>query len=58
MGEIDALNDEEARLCKDLPNPQDISSEDLEELSRRINERLEKAPKDKDLKRAKKKPGR
>lgn len=55
MGEIDALNDKEDRLCDGLPDPQDISSEDLERLRRRINERLEKAPEDKGLKRAKKK---
>ncbi len=52
MGEIDALNDEEDRLFGDMPEPEAVTSEDVAEISRRINERLKKAPKDKELKRA------
>lgn len=54
MDEIDALNDEEDRLFNDMPEPQSVTSEDIAEVSRRINERLKKAPKDKGLKRASK----
>ncbi len=52
MGEIDALNDEEDRLFDDMPEPEAVTSEDIGEISRRINERLKETPKDKGLKRA------
>lgn len=54
LGEIDRINEEEDRLAKTLPEPEDITSEDIAEAARRINERLRARPKDKDLKRAKK----
>lgn len=54
LGEIDRMNEEEDRLAEALPEPEDITSEDIAEAARRINERLRARPKDKDLKRAKK----
>jgi len=54
MGEIDALNEEEDSIAEGMPEPGELTSADLAELARRINARLEKAPGDKPLKRAKK----
>lgn len=54
LGEIDRINEEEDRLAESLPKPEDVTSEDIAEAARRINERLRARPKDKDLKRAKK----
>ena len=49
MGEIDALNDEEDRICENLPAPEVVTSEDIAELKRRIDERLKNNPKNKGL---------
>lgn len=54
LDEIDRINEEEDRLAESLPTPEDITSEDIAEVARRINERLRVRPKDKDLSRAKK----
>ena len=53
MDEIDDLNDEEDRLFDDMPEPGEATAEDVEEVARRISERLREAPKDKGLKKAK-----
>lgn len=51
MGQIDALNDEEDKAYEDMPDPQEINSEDLVKLKQRIDERLAKTPENKELKR-------
>ena len=53
MDEIDDLNDEEDRLFGDMPEPGEVTADDVEEVARRINERLKEAPKDGALKKAK-----
>ena len=53
MDEIDDLNDEEDRLFDGMPEPGEVTAEDVEEVARRISERLKGAPKDKGLKKAK-----
>lgn len=54
LDEIDELNDEEDDMFVDLPEPGEVTSEDVAEVARRINERLKSAPKSKTLKKAKK----
>lgn len=54
LDEIDRINEEEDRLAEALPEPEEVTAEDIAEAARRINERLKSRPKDKDLKRAKK----
>lgn len=53
LEEIARINEEDDALAKDMPKPEDATAEDIAEVVRRINERLEARPKDKDLKRAK-----
>lgn len=55
LDEIDALNDEEDRIAAGLPEPGEVTAEDVAEVARRINERLGAKPKDRALKRAKRK---
>lgn len=55
LDEIDRLNDEEDALSDDAPEPGEVTSEDIAEAARRINERLKSQPENRDLKRAKKK---
>ncbi len=54
LEEIDRINEEEDRLAEALPEPEEVSAEDIAEAARRINEKLKARPKDKELKRAKK----
>lgn len=54
LDEIDRINEEEDRLAEALPEPEEVTAEDIAEAARRIDERLRSRPKDKDLKRAKK----
>ena len=54
LEEIDRLNEQEESLLGDK-EPEDISSDDILEAARRINERLKKNPKDKELKKTYKK---
>lgn len=54
LDEIDRINEEEDKLAEDLPEKQEISLEDIQKAADKINERLKKKPKDKDLKRAQK----
>lgn len=54
LDEIDRMNEEEDRLAEALPEPEEVTSEDIAEAARRINERLRARPKDRELKRAKK----
>jgi len=54
LEQIDKLNDEEEALLGDK-EVEDITSSDIEEVARRINQRLKKSPKDKNLKKAAKK---
>ena len=53
LDEIDELNDEEDEMFADLPEPGEVTSEDVAEVARRINERLKSAPGSKTLKKAK-----
>lgn len=53
LGEIDALNEEEDKIFEDTPEPTKPSADDIEKISRKINEQLEKAPDNKQLKKAK-----
>lgn len=52
LEEIDRLNEEEDALYEGLPEPGQITSEDIAEAAARINARLKTRPKDKDIKRA------
>lgn len=54
LEEIDRINEEEDRLAEALPDPEEVTADDVAEAARRINERLKARPKDKELKRAKK----
>ena len=54
LEEIDRINEEEDRLAESLPEPEEVTAEDIAEVARRINERLKARPKDKDLGRARK----
>ncbi len=54
LEEIDRINKEEDRFTESLPEPEEVSAEDIAEAARRINEKLKARPKDKELKRAKK----
>lgn len=55
LDEIDALNDEEDRIASGLPEPGEVTAEDVAEVARRINERLRARPGDKALKKAQRK---
>ena len=54
LEEIDRIGEEEDRLAEALPEPEEVTAEDIAEAARRINERLKARPKDKELKRASK----
>lgn len=54
LEEIDRINEEEDRLAESLPEPEEVTAEDIAEVARRINERLKARPEDKDLTRGKK----
>lgn len=54
LDEIDELNDEEDEMFADIPEPGEVTSEDVAEVARRINERLKSAPESRTLKKAKK----
>lgn len=55
LDEVDALNDEEDRIAAGLPEPGEVTADDVAEVARRINERLKARPKDKGLRKAKRK---
>lgn len=55
LDEIDAIDDEEDRISAGLPEPGEVTADDIAEVARRINERLRAKPKEKGLKRAKRK---
>ena len=54
LEEIDRINEEEDRLAESLPEPEEVTAEDIAEVARRINEKLKARPKDKPLAKAKK----
>ena len=53
LDEIDALDDEEDRISAGMPEPGEVTAEDVAEVARRINERLRLRPRDKALRKAK-----
>lgn len=44
LDEVDALDEEEDRIAAGLPEPGELTSEDLEEVARRLNERIARKP--------------
>lgn len=55
LDEIDAVDDEEDAIAAGLPDPGEVTADDIAEVARRINERLRARPKDRALRRAKRK---
>ena len=54
LDEVDAVDEEEDRIAEGLPEPKDLSAEDLDEIARRLDDRLRKDPRSKGLEKAKK----
>lgn len=52
LDEVDAIDEEEERIASGLPEPEELTSKDLDEIARRLNARLERRPGDKKAKKA------
>ena len=52
LDEVDAIDEEEDRIAAGLPEPGEVTADDIAEVARRINERLGARPKDRALKKA------
>lgn len=52
LDEVDAIDEEEDRIASGLPEPEELTSKDLDEIARRLNARLKEKPNNKKIKKA------